>query len=252
MKIRLLTVAALLALTSTACVSGKKAFPIASQRSGCASDKIEVVKQEGSEVTLNVCGTYEDWRWNALNGWEYVRAAGNQPLATPMDSDGDGVPDDADACVAVAGQSALDPKLNGCPPPEDTDRDGVPDAVDACANQIGVAQDDPKTNGCPPDADKDGIADNLDRCPDTAGVANADANINGCPPDQDGDGVADAQDGCPAKAGVANADAKLNGCPPDKDGDGIVDGDDKCPDEAGVANTDDAEKHGCPAAEKKE
>ena len=116
------------------------------------------------------------------------------PPPPPKDSDGDGVPDDADGCPAVAGP----PVLNGCP---DKDGDGVADKDDACPDVAG-----PKVfNGCP-DKDGDGIQDSKDKCPDTYGVAKYD----GCPiPDKDNDGLADDEDRCPEVAGpVANF-----GCP---------------------------------------
>src|SRR5690606_9926438 len=192
MKRSLSLVAGVATLLLAGCVSGKKAVSLASYRSGCSPAKIEVVKQDGHDVVLSVCGVHEDWRWQPLSGWEFVGTAAQQPTMEPMDGDADGVPDDVDACPTVAGAASLDAKQNGCPPPADNDNDGVPDAADKCPDQVGVAQADPAKNGCPPDADGDGIADKEDGCPNAAGVANADATKNGCPADQDGDGVPDA------------------------------------------------------------
>jgi len=45
----------------------------------------------------------------------------------PPDSDGDGVPDDQDACPDVFGTGP-----DGCPLPTDSDGDGVPDTTDQC------------------------------------------------------------------------------------------------------------------------
>jgi outer membrane protein OmpA-like peptidoglycan-associated protein len=72
-----------------------------------------------------------------------------------------------------------DPKKNGCPP--DKDGDGIPDNVDACPDVPGVASEDPKKNGCPPDRDGDGIPDATDACPDAPGPASNDPAKNGCP-----------------------------------------------------------------------
>jgi hypothetical protein len=70
----------------------------------------------------------------------YCRAAGSAPPPQPADSDGDGIPDDQDACPS---QPAPGP--SGCPPPPNADGDANPDASDACPTQPGT---DP--NGCPP------------------------------------------------------------------------------------------------------
>ncbi len=116
----------------------------------------------------------------------------------PLDSDGDGITDDADKCPTVAGL----PRYNGCPIP-DSDGDGINDEEDKCPNQAGLA----KYNGCPiPDSDGDGINDEEDKCPNEAGTA----KYNGCPvPDKDGDGINDEEDRCPDIAGIA----ANNGCP---------------------------------------
>ncbi len=78
---------------------------------------------------------------------------------SPPDRDGDGIPDEADACRDVAGPPSGDPEENGCPlperiPDEDTDADGIRDADDACPALAGPRTGDPMTNGCPPDAPK--------------------------------------------------------------------------------------------------
>jgi hypothetical protein len=235
-------------LVGAGCSSATKAFPAASLRSGCNAGKIKVVQQDGSSVTLDVCGVHEDWKFHAWNGWEYVGASANQPLPPqPVDADADGVLTDVDACPYVAGIASLDATTNGCPPPPDGDRDGIADHLDRCPGEIGVSQEDPAKNGCAPDADGDSIADSKDACADKAGVANDDASKNGCPADGDGDGVIDAEDACKDVAGVADADAAKNGCPADTDADGIADSLDACVDEAGEAN-EDAAKNGCPAA----
>ena len=60
--------------------------------------------------------------------------------------------------------------------PVDSDGDGVPDTLDRCpGTPAGVAVD---KDGCPLDTDKDGVADYLDKCPNTpAGVK---VDMNGC------------------------------------------------------------------------
>ena len=227
MKLSASVLGGLLVLATAGCVSGTKAFPIAAHRSGCKADKIELVKQEGKDVVLSVCGVYEDWRWHPLAGWQYVGPSATQPLKQTMDKDADGVPDDVDACPSAAGVSALDPKKNGCPTGSDSDRDGIADAEDNCPADVGIMQPG-KKNGCPPDADGDGIADNKDSCPDKAGAASQEATKNGCPAeaapeppppppaepaDKDTDSVPDDKDACPEQAGQPNEDAAKNGCP---------------------------------------
>lgn len=69
------------------------------------------------------------------------------PPPPPGDADHDGIPDDKDACPAVAGIAATDASQNGCPP--DTDGDHINDLGDACPTQPGPATDDPATTGCP-------------------------------------------------------------------------------------------------------
>ncbi len=225
------------------CSIAKKAIPLASIRSNCEPEKIEVISDKDGDAVLNVCGVYEDWHFHRFNGWTYKGPSAQQPLAQPVDSDGDGVPDDVDRCPVVPGVASLDPNTNGCPVPTDTDSDGIPDDADKCPTVAGVAQADPNKNGCPPDADNDGIADADDACPELAGLANTDPKKNGCPADQDDDGVYDAQDACPTEAGPASPEPEANGCP-DRDGDGIPDKVDACPDEKGSADKDPA-KHGC-------
>ncbi len=225
------------------CSIGKKAFSIASVRSGCEARKIEVVSDRDGDAVLNVCGVYEDWYFSPIDGWVYKGPSANQPLAKAVDSDGDGVGDDVDQCPVVPGVASLDPKKNGCPAPVDTDSDGIPDEADKCPTVVGVAHADPNKNGCPPDADNDKIADTQDACPDVPGVADSDPAKNGCPSDKDGDGVADTVDACPDVAGPATTDPLTTGCP-DGDGDAIPDKVDACPKVKGSADKD-PKKHGC-------
>jgi len=216
-RLAAITVPALSLLLQAGCTTAKKAVPYASLRSGCDEDNIEVVRQNGHDAVLNVCGTHEDWRWHPVNGFEYVGLSAEQPARPPADSDNDGVMDNVDACPTVAGMANPNPAANGCPPPVDSDADGIPDSADACPTVKGITHTDVKQNGCPPDQDGDGVDDAADACPDVAGVATPDdAKTNGCPPpppDQDGDGVVDAEDACPDVVGVQSTDAKLNGCP---------------------------------------
>ncbi len=115
-----------------------------------------------------------------------------------QDRDGDGIPDDEDACPDTPGIATNDPSTNGCP---DTDGDGIFDKDDACPTEFGLAE----FQGCP-DTDGDGVPDKDDACPTVAGPV----ENNGCPwPDTDGDGILDKDDACPTVAGLA----QYNGCP---------------------------------------
>ena len=135
------------------------------------------------------------------------------------DSDGDGVPDNKDACPNTPLGAHVDAK--GCP--IDSDSDGVPDGIDQCPNTPAGATVDAK--GCPTDSDGDGVPDGIDQCPNTPPGATVDAK--GCPADSDGDGVPDGLDKCPNTPQGAVVDA--SGCPLDSDLDGVPDGIDKCP-----------------------
>jgi OOP family OmpA-OmpF porin len=61
-------------------------------------------------------------------------------------------------------------------PVRDSDGDGVPDDRDACANTVAGAKVDAR--GCELDSDGDGVLDRLDRCPGTRAGAKVDAS--GC------------------------------------------------------------------------
>jgi len=102
--------------------------------------------------------------------------------ASMKDSDGDGIPDDIDACPNEPEDHKDPDPMDGCPTPSDRDGDGIPDNVDKCPDQP---------------EDKDGIQDE-DGCPET---------------DADGDGIPDAKDACPKEPGQPDPDPKKNGCP---------------------------------------
>lgn len=162
-----------------------------------------------------------------------------------VDTDGDGIPDDVDRCPVDPEDKDGFEDEDGCPDP-DNDSDGILDADDACPFESGVASSDPQKHGCPVfDRDGDGIFDDDDACPDVPGIASQDPKKHGCP-DRDGDGIFDSEDACPDEPGVASEDPKKNGCPiRDRDGDGIPDNEDACPDKPGVADPN-PKKNGCP------
>ena len=112
-----------------------------------------------------------DSRLGGLSGFDLDAMAGVHSVETAgaPDTDGDGIPDPADDCLAVADPEQLD-----------GDGDGVGDACDNCPT---VANPDQ------PDRDGDGVGDACDNCPSTP---NPDQR------DTDGDGTGDACDPCPA------------------------------------------------------
>ena len=172
-----------------------------------------------------------------LGGFSFLERGGVQPTTVaargPKDSDGDGVPDNRDACPNTPLGATVD--VRGCP--TDSDQDGVYDGIDKCPGTPAGAKVD--ATGCPIDSDHDGVPDGLDQCPDTP--AGAVVNSFGCPIDSDGDGVPDGIDKCPDTPHGATVDA--TGCPKDTDGDGVPDGIDKCPDTPVGATVD---ANGCP------
>lgn len=95
--------------------------------------------------------------------------------APVADSDGDGVPDDADKCPGTPAGTVVN--AEGCEP--DSDGDGVPDGADKCPGTPAGAKVD--ATGCEidEDADDDGVVDASDKCPDTPKGTRVDAN--GCP-----------------------------------------------------------------------
>ncbi len=89
-----------------------------------------------------------------------------------LDSDGDGVFDNADRCPGTKAGIKVD--ATGCP--LDSDRDGVPDSLDKCPRTPAGLAVDP--NGCALDSDRDGVPDSLDKCPGTAAGVKVDKD--GC------------------------------------------------------------------------
>ena len=91
-----------------------------------------------------------------------------------VDTDGDGVNDDADRCPNTPAGTQVD--SYGCEVVLDADGDGVRDADDRCPGTVRGATVD--ANGCELDSDNDGVVDRLDECPGTAEGVQVD--VNGC------------------------------------------------------------------------
>lgn len=114
------------------------------------------------------------------------------------DTDGDQVPNIADACPNTPPGDPVD--VNGCST-ADSDGDGILNDQDQCPNTPACAVID--GFGCPIDADSDGVANGCDNCPTTPNFDQIDT---------DHDGVGDACDNCSLAR------------PADLNGDGILDG----------------------------
>jgi OOP family OmpA-OmpF porin len=127
-------------------------------------------------------GTYwpiEDTTAHSPDAHAKIRASIRESM---KDTDGDGIPDDIDACPTEPEDHKEPDPGDGCPAPSDRDGDGIPDQFDKCPDQP---------------EDKDGIQDQ-----------------DGCPEDDaDQDGVPDAKDACPKEPGQPDPDPKKNGCP---------------------------------------
>jgi outer membrane protein OmpA-like peptidoglycan-associated protein len=99
---------------------------------------------------------------------------------------------------------------------KDSDGDGIPDDIDACPNEPEDHKDPDPNDGCPapPDRDGDGIPDQYDKCPDQPEDKDGIDDQDGCPEDDaDNDGIPDTKDACPKEPGQPDPDPKKNGCP---------------------------------------
>lgn len=169
----------------------------------------------------------------------------------PPDADGDGIPDDQDACPDVAEDRDGFEDGDGCPE-ADNDKDGLADPGDRCPNDAEDKDGFEDGDGCPdPDNDKDGVLDAADRCPTKPETRNGFEDNDGCPDekpaaDKDGDGIVDDKDVCPEEAEDKDGFEDEDGCPdPDNDKDGVLDAMDKCPREPETINGV-ADEDGCP------
>jgi beta propeller repeat protein len=155
--------------------------------------------------------------WTDMNG---VVHADEQP-----DYDLDGMGD-----VCDDNNSSTKPQTNTQPPPLDTDGDGIIDEADNCDNTLNADQRDTDHDGigdaCDNDDDADGWLDTNDKCPLIASANNTDTDGDGlgdvCDDDDDNDGVPDVCDASPLdRNNPVNAD--------DPDGDGWKNSCDNCP-----------------------
>ena len=193
-------------------------------RADVSTDRVWSPFNEGQLFRAEEIETHNNWM--VTTGFSYTFGG------TPRDSDGDGVPDRDDQCVATPMGVQVD--ALGCR--VDSDGDGVFDEADACANTpAGVSVD---ARGCRVDADGDGVFDEEDRCANTPAGVGVDAS--GCRIDTDGDGVFDEDDRCADTPNGVRVDD--TGCRVDTDGDGVYDEDDQC---ANTPSGQDVDETGC-------
>lgn len=119
----------------------------------------------------------------ALAGCAHAPRAGRASVegAPLADRDGDGIPDEADACPDAPEDADGWQDADGCPD-DDDDGDGIADAADLCPREPEDVDGWQDEDGCPdPDNDQDRIADIDDRCPDEPEVYNGLEDEDGCP-----------------------------------------------------------------------
>ena len=136
---------ALLVLTSV--MSGFNAAPIAAQTTGSlARDLVSTVQ--------------------ATRGIGATRIKENEDTPS-IDTDGDGVDDEADLCPNTPAGELVD--SNGCSNSQkDSDGDGVSDDIDLCPNTpSGESVDNDGCSNSQKDSDADGVSDDIDLCPNT-------------------------------------------------------------------------------------
>jgi OmpA-OmpF porin, OOP family len=127
-------------------------------------------------------GTYwpiEDTSAHSPDPHAKIRASIHESL---KDTDGDGIPDDIDACPTEPEDHKDPDPGDGCPSPSDRDGDGIPDQFDKCPDEPEDKDGIQDQDGCPEvDADQDGIPDTKDACPKEPGQPDPDPKKNGCP-----------------------------------------------------------------------
>jgi outer membrane protein OmpA-like peptidoglycan-associated protein len=144
--------------------------------------------------------------------WAPQPAGSRRPGA--HDRDGDGIPDELDACPDEPEDRDGFQDEDGCPDP-DNDGDGIPDAKDKCPNEPEDRDGFQDEDGCPdPDNDGDGIPDASDKCPNDPEDKDGFEDADGCPDlDNDHDGIPDAKDKCPNDPETFNGFEDEDGCP---------------------------------------
>lgn len=124
----------------------------------------------GIAVTGGMTTAFGSPDWRIIGMLAYTMPEKEEPI----DTDGDGIIDELDACPLEPEDFDGFEDEDGCPD-LDNDGDGILDVDDACPLEPGL----PENDGCP-DRDSDGIVDRLDNCPDEPGPP----ENQGCPEEQ--------------------------------------------------------------------
>ena len=128
----------------------------------------------GFAGTGGVTAGYGNPDWRLIGMFAYTMPEKEKPVV--VDTDGDGIVDELDACPNDPEDFDGFEDDDGCPD-FDNDADGVLDVDDACPDEPGP----PENQGCPdPDRDGDGVPDRIDNCPDEPGPV----ENQGCPEKQ--------------------------------------------------------------------
>lgn len=137
-----------------------------------------------------------------------------EPAPEPVcvDTDGDAICSDRDACPNEAEDVDGLEDTDGCPEDQDTDGDGVSDTRDTCVTEAEDIDGYLDADGCPEaDNDLDGVVDASDRCATEPEDRDGYEDVDGCPDrDNDADAIADTADRCPNETGIESE----QGCPP--------------------------------------
>ena len=143
-----------------------------------------------------------------------------------IDSDGDGVGDNADPDDDNDGILDVDEGIVSTPAVNDTDGDGIKNNVDNCKNVFNPGQTDKDGDtvgdACDPDDDGDGIGDNLDAFPvdpNRSVDTDSDGIDDATDTDDDNDGISDVDDDGLGLDGSTSCSLLV-----DCDGDGVLDG----------------------------
>ncbi len=105
----------------------------------------------------------------------------SEPAKGPVDTDGDGIYDDVDACIDAPETFNDFEDEDGCPE-IDTDGDGFLDHEDQCVDDPETVNDYKDEDGCPEkDTDGDGFWDEDDKCIEEPETKNGFEDNDGCP-----------------------------------------------------------------------
>lgn len=178
----------------------QSSYPIGINNKGCA------VKDPDGDGMPN---PYDKCAWQAIGSTVYMDVKGCRKSWTGLeDPDGDRIPTEYPAGTPYdqcpnEGSMGFGIFADGCPI-IDTDGDLVPDQYDACPGEgpedrFGITAD-----GCPIlDSDNDSMPDDEDACPDEGPTEEFGMTSDGCPIyDSDGDTVPDTEDQCPDIPGI--------------------------------------------------